>query len=308
MNDAAAYLAIVASDRLPTPGPVALELTALVQQVDVDFADVVRVVASDPAICARALRAVNSAAHGAGRRVATVDDAVRLLGLRGIARLAIEVSVLERNRGGIAEFDYGTFWADALARAVAAQVLGRLTRRVPADEAFTYGLLSTIGRLALVSVHTDVYRQMLLTLGRATAAEREEAERAVFQVDVELLSALMLRSWGLPALHVALGAPMADGETLPRTERDTATLRICRAAGHVAGLLTAGSVSRRQLGAAMQALADVSVGAELAAEAFPDIVEGFRDSGALLAIRTPVVGTLAEIYAHATEVPAQTNP
>jgi HD-like signal output (HDOD) protein len=301
MTASANYLAIIASDHLPSPGPIAFELLELSRRQSIDLCEVERVVASDPAISARALRAVNSAAFGSGIRVVSVAQAVRLLGLRGLARIAVEVTVLGKHRQGLAEFDYSSFWAESLARGAAAHVLANATGSAERDEAFTCGLLGTIGRLALVSTHPATYREMLATLGSADSLALAEAEREVFDVDVELLSALMMRSWGMPAYHDAMvGERARDPATIEHDER---LLLICRAAGHVARLLVAHRTSRGELAKAMQALAMIGIDAAAAAQTFPDIVSEYHDCGRSFKIPVSHVGSLAEIYAAASDEP-----
>jgi HD-like signal output (HDOD) protein len=188
-----------------------------------------------------------------------------------------------------------------LARAVAARVLAAQHRRVAASEAFTYALLGSIGRLALVSVYPERYRQVLLTLSDSDPAELAEAERAVFEIDAELLSALMLRAWGLPAYHAALTAAASrDGDT---TAHDAAILQTCRVGGLVARLLVAAHVTRHQIAAAMRAMAELGVGAESAGHLFPDIIANYEAAGSEMRIKTPSVPSLAEIYARAADAP-----
>ncbi|MBL8727466.1 MAG: HDOD domain-containing protein [Planctomycetes bacterium] len=299
MTSAGPYEAILADAELPSPAAIAVELVQLTRDPDAEVDDVVRLVAMDPAICARVLKAVNAAKFGLRQRVVAVDQAVTMLGMRTVARMAIETSVLERSRSGLAEFDYGSFWAESLARAVAAQILAGWTRQVPAAEAFTYGLLGGIGRLALVSVHPRQYRELLLTLGRYDANELGEAERAVFDVDVETLSARMLRTWGLPGYEDALLAESAgDGAVV---SRDQLLLRTCRAAGLVARILVDTRVTRAQIAAAMHAMGALGVGAEVVAHLFPDIVATLHEAADVLLIPTHSANSLAEVYANAID-------
>jgi HD-like signal output (HDOD) protein len=209
--------------------------------------------------------------------------------------------VLERSRTGLAEFDYGSFWSESLARAVAARILASWTKQIPADEAFTYGLLSNIGRLALVSARPRQYREMLLTLGRVDATELAEAERAVFEVDAETLSALMLKSWGLPSLHDAMGNGQEPDTAAAKSDRTL--LMTCRAAACMAQVLVATAVTRDQLAAAMHAMGEIGIGNEVVAHLFPDVVATLHETGATLQIETRSVGSLAELYAHATDAP-----
>lgn len=305
MSAAASYEEIMADDRLPSPGPVASELLALTRQPEAAVEDIARLIAMDPAICSRVMRAVNAPAAGLRRQIASVDQAVTILGLRSVARLAIEVSVLERSRSGLAEFDYGTFWSESLARAVAARILAQHTKHAHADEAFTYGLLARIGRLALVSVYPQAYRDLLLTLGRVDPTELAEAEAAVFETDAEALSALMMRAWGMPAYHDAMSAAGAGDTAAMR--REAALLRICRAASLAAQVLVHTNVRRDQIAAAIQAMAAIGIGAEAVSNLFPDIIATLHETGAQLQIQTHTVASLAEAYAHAIDLPRPTS-
>lgn len=301
MRAQAVYDAVMAADDLPSPSAVARDLTALTRDPNAEVEDVTRLVAMDPAICARVMRAVNAASSGTRRAVTSVDQAVTMLGMRAVARMAIEVSVLERNRSGLREFDYGSFWAESLARAAAARIVATWTKQVAVDEAFTYGLLARVGRLALVSVYPDQYRKLLLTLGDSDPEELAEAEQALFGVDAENLSARMLQAWGMPSYHDAMAA--GEAGSAPAASRDRALLQTCRAAHAMARVLTDTRVTRDQIAAAMHAMAGLGIGAEVVAHLFPDIVATLRDLGAQLHISTGSVTSLADVYAQAIDAP-----
>lgn len=299
MKAAAVYEQILADPRLPSPGQVAVDLVALTRDPDGTIDDVARAIAMDPAISARVLRVVNAPTTGARRHVISIDQAVTILGMRAVARLAVEVSVLAKTRTGLAEFDYGAFWSESLARAVAARVLATWTKAVPADEAFTYGLLLGVGRLALVSVFPRQYRDLLLTLGSCEPNELDEAERAVFDVDAEELAASMMQSWGLAACHDALLA--GDTPRTPAASRAVAMLQVCRAAGQVARVMVAVGATRAQIAVAVQSLAAMGVTAEVLANLFPDMVQLLHETAAQMQIEARAPNSLADVYAHAID-------
>jgi hypothetical protein len=301
VKQADVYEAVMAADDLPSPSAVAMDLFELVRQPDAAVEDVARLIGMDPGICARVMRSVNSAATGARSAITSVEQAVTMLGMRSVARMAVEVSVLERNRSGLAEFDYGSFWAESLARAAAARIIATWSKQVTPEEAFTYGLLARIGRLALVSVYPSQYRELLLTLGESDPAELAEAECALFEVNAETLSARMLKAWGMGSLHDAMSAGDAGEPSAP--SRDQALLQTCRAAGHVAKVLCGTRVTRDQIAAAVQAMAGIGIGAEVVTHLFPDIIATLRDAGAQLQIPTGSVSSLADVYAQAIDAP-----
>lgn len=302
MSGAGVLARILADDRLPAPSAVVSRLLTLTRSRDAALEEVAGVVALDPAIAARVMRTVNAARSGTGKCVTSVGEAVTRLGLRAVARIAIEVSLVDRHRSGLAEFDYGGFWSHSLARAVAAKVLATCSRRVPGDEAFTYGLLYSVGRLALVSVFPQAYRNLLRALGKTHVAEVAAAERNVFDVDAEELSAAMMKTWGLAALRDTMTNDGArDAATVAH---DSALLQHCRTADLVARLMIGGVVTRDELACTMQAIAALGVGVEVVAEVFPDIIGAYHENGVDLQIRTCTAASLQEIYARAVDVPA----
>lgn len=289
-----ALVRILANAALPSPGPVALELLELTRQAEVDLQAVARIASTDPAICARTMHAVNAASRGSGRYVESIERAVTTLGLRAIARIAVEVTVLERHRGGVAGFDYAGFWAESLARAVAAKHVAARSGTATPDEAFTYGLLGTIGRLALVTVYPTSYADMVRTLGRCDRSELTEAERAVFGVDVERLSAAMMERWGLPVWYAALtGGVDLEPRVLERHRRG---LAVGRVAQRIALLMVDPDVGRRDIAAVMDALAELGIGTEAATCLFPEIADAANEAGRSLRIVLPLPPSLADLY------------
>lgn len=299
MDLASVYESIMAHENLPSPNAVALEVLRLTRDPDTDMVSLVRVITTDPAICARIIRTVNAPATGVGRHVASIEAAISLLGFRVVAGIAVACSVLDNNRSGLPEFDYDAFWRRSVAQAVAVKVFAHHAKAMPVDEAFTYGLLCGIGRLALVSVFPQRYREMLLTLGAADESELTGAERTVFSIDSETLSAAMMREWGMPLYERGLAIAAKDATS--GSHRESTLVRMCRVAGLLARVLVEPNVDREQLAAVMRGLPVDGIDADLMVWLFQDIVARYREAGAIFQIDTPMVPALAEIYAHARD-------
>jgi HD-like signal output (HDOD) protein len=104
-----------------------------------------------------------------------VQDAAMLMGMQSIKNIALSFSLFDKNsQGNCAGFDYVRYWSQSLAVAVAA--LTARERTASPDEAFTLGLFSDIGKLALVSVWPDDYGECLI-LARGKQLLKLEQER-----------------------------------------------------------------------------------------------------------------------------------
>jgi c-di-GMP-related signal transduction protein len=113
-----------------------VELTA----AEIDFDEVVRLIARDPALSFRLLQATNSAASGLTSRVSSVHEAAILLGLDKVRQWV--TLMLLSDLSTAREDQLATAMTRARACGAVAEQLGR-----PADAAFTAALLSGVAEL-----------------------------------------------------------------------------------------------------------------------------------------------------------------
>lgn len=184
---------------LPSPTGVGLAILELTRGEDYAMGEITKVIQSDPALTGRILRIANSANFAGSQPVTTVAQAAMRLGVRSVRNVALGFTLVSGHRSGsCTSFDYERYWAHSLAVAVMAQGLAELLRTVPPADAFTCGLLSGIGTLALASIHPDRYAQMLERAQRQGAPDLLLLERETFDLDHCELAAAMLRDWRLP--------------------------------------------------------------------------------------------------------------
>jgi diguanylate cyclase (GGDEF)-like protein len=190
-----------ASGDLPSPKGVALAIMQLMARDDVSNADLARIIKTDPAFVGRLVKAANGVnALGYGKRpVVSVQDAVMVLGIPAVRTLALSFSLLSQyNSGACSGFDYGNYWSESLACALALQAVTAATRVAPAEEAFSVGLLARIGELALATLYPAAYAEMLARHRRDPDLALVDLERTAFAMDHRELSASMLADWGVP--------------------------------------------------------------------------------------------------------------
>src|SRR5574340_1036980 len=109
------------ANRLPTPKGVALEVINLTQREDVSNHDIVRLIGSDPALSARVIKAANVLLTNPSRPIASIADAVTVLGVRALRQLVLGISlIVDYRHGPCKQFDYPHFWAHSLLTGIAA--------------------------------------------------------------------------------------------------------------------------------------------------------------------------------------------
>jgi putative nucleotidyltransferase with HDIG domain len=171
-----------------------MELLSIVDQEDADLSLLAKKVSHDLALTAKTLQLANSPMFATGIKVATVQQAITLLGFDKvralITRAALTGCFPERICKG---FDHTMFWHHSKATAIAASILARHIG-LNENHAFTAGLLHDIGRLVLVSSLPDDYATAL-----ACRAEQNcsmiDAEQQIFGADHTTVGELLAVNW-----------------------------------------------------------------------------------------------------------------
>jgi HD-like signal output (HDOD) protein len=145
---------------------------------------------SDPALCARLLRLVNSPAYGLAGKVKSIDRAVIALGRSTVRALALSDSAGLFSGG--AEKVPPRFWEHSAAVAVTCSLLARPARVSTAD-AMCAGLMHDIGAALLHQRDPSTYRTLL-----TNPVDLLDDERDVFGCDHAQLTRIAFAAWGLP--------------------------------------------------------------------------------------------------------------
>jgi diguanylate cyclase (GGDEF)-like protein len=190
------------SGNLPSPSGVGMKILTLTQGEDYSTKEIAETIQADPALTGRLLKLANSAMGGSAKPTTTVEEATMRLGVRSVRNVALGLSLVSGNREGACKsFDFDGFWANSLARAVAAKSLSeRSGAQIPA-EAYVCGLLSNIGSLAFACVYPDEYGSVLDECAGKKASECERVERSRFAITRGEIAAYMLDDWGLPGTY-----------------------------------------------------------------------------------------------------------
>ncbi|MFC4159239.1 HDOD domain-containing protein [Chitinimonas lacunae] len=130
---------------VPMPN-VVRELLASLNDEDADLHLLARKIARDQIIAARVLRLANSPHYGNQRQIASIDEAVVILGFHTLRTLVIAAGIT----GAFTPqgFDRVRFWRHSFEVAILARGLARQTG-LGADLAFTCGLMHNLGELCV---------------------------------------------------------------------------------------------------------------------------------------------------------------
>ena len=187
---------------LPPISQAALRLVNLLEQASISNDEIVTVIKCDNVLTAKLLRACNSPYFGLDEPVASVDQAVLMLGHQQILHIVLTLafgSAMVVPLPGYA-VEANELWRHSLLTATAAEIVAAeaYTMNVETPVAFTVGLLHDIGKLAMSQAITPEIQQEIRQLIEQKGCSRAEAEKRVLGADHGEIGACLLKSWNLP--------------------------------------------------------------------------------------------------------------
>lgn len=222
---------ILASIRTLEPLPhVALRVLELSQRADVVPRDLIGVIQTEPALTAKVLRLTNSAYYGFKRQIASLDEAGNLLGTSTLVNLVLT--------GCTARYFQSTStasaavrtqrWERAVAQALAASLLARVTQGTDRNRAYTAGLLQDIGELVLERF-ADAQRARI-EHAVAQGMPRLAAEAETLGLSHAEVGARLAQRWNFPEILVDA---IRNHHTPERATVDGMLVNVVHLAAHV---------------------------------------------------------------------------
>ena len=177
---------------LPSLPRLYQELSSLLGDPRFELGAVVALLETDPAVCAKVLKLVNSAYFGFSRRVSSVREAVRLLGASQLRALVLTAQLFPDD-----EVSSRMLMEEVVARLGALRKLERLSGPWGWIElACTAATLCDIGRLVMAQRRLESFRSCEAAV--EGGGDRLEVEARFFGADHTQLGAALLSLWGLP--------------------------------------------------------------------------------------------------------------
>ncbi len=189
---------------VPSLPSVVIRIRQYLNDPDVNFDALAKVIEHDPGLTANILQLANSAYFGWSRRIKTVKEAITRLGTNRIFQMVLCMSVAPLVRKPIKGYDMeaDALWEHSFATAVTAEKMVQLLKLRGREEAFTAGLLHDMGKVVLgtfIEVDDQPIKELVATQGMTF----DEAERRVVGMDHAEVAGELLSSWNLPSEVVA---------------------------------------------------------------------------------------------------------
>ncbi len=290
---AIAFSDLKQTDNLPSPSPTVFKIMQLVEEGTRDATDLTELVESDPALVATLLKYVNAAWKRPVDRIDSIDVAIARIGQVKLSMLALCFWLGSKYRtGDCAGFDYDSYWAESSLRATAARFF---IDRSWEDAAFTAGLLSQIGRLALATAMPRQYTTVLKSPSSRDVDSLLDLERRTFGIDHCELAAEMVGDWGMSEYVRQAILFQRDATILDPTTREYMLADVLRLTGLIWDICEAPRcIDRSHLDRVIELAKQRQL--QCVSDSFDDIVEEWQDVSSLFRVNTPSVPRWDIIY------------
>lgn len=186
---------IESTQAFPSLPTVIAQAFQVINDPEASVKDVTEIISKDPAIAAKLLKLVNSAYYGLGKRVATVNQAISILGFETVSNLLFGISIFDAFK--VKEFDLYQFWQHAISTSYAAKFFATQGRYNMPDKAAIVGLVHDIGKLLFMITIPSEYKQVK-KLTTSAAIPDILAEYKVIGIDHAQAGLLVAEKWGWP--------------------------------------------------------------------------------------------------------------
>jgi len=188
-----------------------IRVSDLLEDENTSSTQIGTVVETDPSLTTRILKMVNSAYYGFPHTIASIGQAISILGRDRLRQILIG-AVLGGVFGNMKNqaFFMEDYWHHSVKTAILSRLLCKQSEiSEQAESLFTAGLLHQIGRLILVQKLPD----QALEIAHAVETGREnvyQAEKRILGFDHCELGAAFIEQWGLPELLVNIARYHVD--------------------------------------------------------------------------------------------------
>jgi len=220
------------------------EIERAIESPQCNLVTVGEAIEKDPDLTARLLKLGNSSFYGFSSRLATVAEAISLIGLQQVQDLILVSNIVRQFAGLDGKFvSMESFWQHSLACGIGARFIA-MERRLPkADKFFVAGLLHDVGRLVLFA-EAPQSAQQVFDLYQCEHLLLRDAEVRVLGFDHQQIGEALLNHWKYPANLVQAVAyhhqPMAAN-----TSREEAA--VVHLSDHLVNAMQIGSSGERHV-------------------------------------------------------------
>ena len=188
---------VALTEDLPSMPNITWKAISLLENENVSGEKLNNILSKDTALVTRILRIANSAIFARPREISTINQASMIIGYKTLKGIIYAASVrkMYEDMSDVQE----KVWEHSIATAIFATNIATFLKKSYLDEVFFFGLLHSLGQLALLNLETTrrEYKKVLDII-RDKSYAYLEAEQEVFGFTHSLVGALLAKKWNFP--------------------------------------------------------------------------------------------------------------
>ena len=164
---------LVSDGAIPAFSSSAIKLGELTRDQDISMDDIKNVIEMDPGLSSDCIKVASSAGFGA-RRISSIQQALMIIGMEQIKRIAFAMGVMKSFNSFKGKVDWDKFWLHSV-------LVGRLTEKVAeayrptTGREYLAGLLHDCGKILLEQYFPEEFYRII------TAAQRRRCSHSVVE-------------------------------------------------------------------------------------------------------------------------------
>ncbi|MDR0239794.1 MAG: HDOD domain-containing protein [Deltaproteobacteria bacterium] len=178
---------------LPTLPAVLQEARRIADTQKTTVSQLAAIIGRDQSLAGKVLKLVNSPTYGFPGRIASIQNALVLLGFNVIKSLIISTVVFESMPAGMTEL-----WRHSVGCAAACRELGCLLKMENSEEFYIAGLLHDVGKVVIAAQLPEAHKE-ICRLVREENVTRLVAEERVLGITHPRVGSWLAEHWNLPA-------------------------------------------------------------------------------------------------------------
>jgi len=158
-------------------------------------------ISKDPGLTTSILKLANSAGYITVKKIDSIEEAVKVIGIKGINTLLLATGVHSVIESKYKHFE--SLWKSSYKRAFYAQKIAIQLKQTKVSEfAYLAGLLSDIGKIIMLSINPDVLKSLQEVSGRKGIEDTTLLEEIALGLSHSTLGGLICKKWKFNAMLV----------------------------------------------------------------------------------------------------------
>jgi putative nucleotidyltransferase with HDIG domain len=186
-------------DLLPPIPAVMTELLQSLGNKDIELKALASIISKDPMMSMNVLKVSNSAFYRLPNKVATVEHAVKLLGIKEITGICIACGAYQSLKPprDAETFDLDDFWRHSVATGIVSRRLCQELEILDNNVLYFLGLLHDVGKVVLDRFAHDIYKNVVQA-ARDENISIQVAEKRIIGESHDTVGGWLMEKWKLP--------------------------------------------------------------------------------------------------------------